>query len=403
MILYLLFQLISAYVKIDLLKSSPNHYNKHLRNDLLINNFKNMQYTGIIKIGEQDLELLFDTGSSIFWVFSNTCPSQSKRSSFDCQSSSNCLMTQEQYNVQYGQGEIGGNKAFDQLQISNNMTIKNFQFLIVNSQSNIDNLRADGICGLGLQEQFGFNSLINMLYDQHLIEKRVFTFFLNSIPEQINNSSVLFLGGYDTRYMSSDVQYVKLDKSDSWSVKLNNIQMNNKVLINDVSALIDTGTSLIVIPTHQFTQLLSNLRDQYKQFCQYSQYQIKCSCPDGDFSHFPDFEFNLEGDLKLILSPNDYIYMDVSVCVLAFTKSSNNYWILGDTFIRKHITIFDIDNKQIGFAKLATFEKQSKQIQINDYLYIFKVVCVCICVAIALIWIIRQVSCLGEASHEMYK
>ncbi|CAD8126413.1 unnamed protein product [Paramecium sonneborni] len=402
MILYLLFQLISAYVKIDLLKSTPPHYNRHLRNDLQINNFKNMQYTGFIKIGEQNLELLFDTGSSIFWVFSNTCFTQSKKTSFDCQSSSNCLMTKEQFKVQYGQGEIKGNKAYDQLQISN-FTVSNFQFLIVNSQSSLDNLRAGGICGLGLQEQFGFNSLINILYDQHLIEKRIFTFFLSSIPEHINNSSALFIGGYDTRYMSSDIQYVKLDKSDQWSVKLKNISMNNKVLINDVSALIDTGTSLIVIPTRQFSSLLTSLRDQYKQFCQYSQYQIKCSCPDGNFQNFPELEFIFEGDLKLVLNPIDYINIDVSVCVLSITKSSNNYWILGDTFIRKHITVFDIDNKQIGFAKLATFEKQSKQIQINDYLYLFKVVCVCICVAIASIWIIRQVSCLGEASHEMNK
>lgn len=52
---------------------------------------------------------------------------------------------------------------------------------------------------------YGFNSLINILYDQHLIEKRIFAFFLNSIPEHINNASALFLGGYDTHYMSSDV------------------------------------------------------------------------------------------------------------------------------------------------------------------------------------------------------
>ncbi|CAK67179.1 unnamed protein product (macronuclear) [Paramecium tetraurelia] len=362
----------------------------------------NMQYTGIIKIGEQDLELLFDTGSSIFWVFSNTCPTQSKKTSFDCQSSPNCLMTKELYKVEYGQGEIGGNKAFDQLQVSN-FTVSNFQFLIVNSQTNLENLRADGICGLGLQDQYGFNSLINILYDQHQIDKRIFAFFLNSIPEHINNASVLFIGGYDTHYMSSEVKYVKLDKTDSWSVKLNNVQLNKKVLIKDVSALIDTGTSLIVVPTHQFTSILSILRDDYKQFCQYSQYQIKCSCPDGDFSHFPEFELNFEGDLSLQLHPSDYIQIDVSVCVLSFTKSSNSYWILGDTFIRKHVTVFDIDNKQIGFAKLAAFEKQSKQIQINDYLYIFKVVCACICIAIASIWIIRQVSCLGEASHEMNK
>lgn len=58
----------------------------------------------------------------------------------------------------------------------------------------------------------------------------------------------------------------------------------------------------------------------------------------------------------LQLKPSDYITTEVSVCVLAFTKGSEEFWILGDSFIRTHVTVFDVDDKRIGFAKLATFE-----------------------------------------------
>lgn len=80
----------------------------------------------------------------------------------------------------------------------------------MNQQSQLSNLKGDGICGLGLQGFEGFKSIIDVLFEQKLIEKRVFTFFLNTIPQQINNSSALFIGGFDTRYMSSDIQYVNL-------------------------------------------------------------------------------------------------------------------------------------------------------------------------------------------------
>lgn len=46
-------------------------------------------------------------------------------------------------------------------------------------------------------------------------------------------------------------------------VQFNQVIMDKKVLVSNYKALIDTGTSLIVLPTHHFTQLLSRLRDHY--------------------------------------------------------------------------------------------------------------------------------------------
>lgn len=60
-------------------------------------------------------------------------------------------------------------------------------------------------------------------------------------------------------------------------------------------------------------------------------------------------KFQFEG-FSLTLKPKDYITIDVSVCVLGITKSANNEWILGDVFLRQFVTIFDAENKRIGFA-----------------------------------------------------
>ena len=110
----------------------------------------------------------------------------------------------------------------------------------------------------------GFESIIDTLYDKKLIEKREFAFFLNKIPNTVNNASVLLIGGYDSRYMSSEPQYTKID-SDKWSVNVQKIILDNSPpIVTGISALIDTGTSLLVFPTHEFSELLGRLRDQYK-------------------------------------------------------------------------------------------------------------------------------------------
>ena len=63
----------------------------------------------------------------------------------------------------------------------------------------------------------GFESLIDSLYDKKIIEKREFAFFLNTIPNNVNNASILLIGGYDNRYMTSEPQYTKIN-SNKWSV-----------------------------------------------------------------------------------------------------------------------------------------------------------------------------------------
>lgn len=84
-----------------------------------------------------------------------------------------------------------------------------------------------------------------------------------------------------------------------------------------------------------------------------------CSCPEANFSEFPIISINFDG-LIVTLAPVEYITLYVTTCMLGFGKSNEDYWILGDIFLRKYFTIFDIDNKRIGFAETVKFSKLDK-------------------------------------------
>lgn len=57
-----------------------------------------------------------------------------------------------------------------------------------------------------------------------------------------------------------------------------------------------------------------------------------------DSTHFP-------------LLPSDYLLCSVfRECVIRVQKSSGMDWVLGDAFITAYYTLFDIENRQIGFA-----------------------------------------------------
>jgi len=68
------------------------------------------------------------------------------------------------------------------------------------------------------------------------------------------------------------------------------------------------------------------------------------------------------------MTPRDYVLqvedMGVTQCVMGIMGSefpeNFNYFILGDSFMRKYYTYFDKNNNRVGFALAAWFEKDDK-------------------------------------------
>ena len=78
-------------------------------------------------------------------------------------------------------------------------------------------------------------------------------------------------------------------------------------------------------------------------------------------STMPDVEITLAGKVYT-LTPKDYV-LEIDQggekqCISGFMGLNlparmGNFWILGDVFMGAYYTIFDMGNKQVGFAKAA--------------------------------------------------
>ena len=77
-----------------------------------LTNYKNSQYVGIINIGNppQLIEVIFDTGSSNFWITSSRCkdPGCLINQSFDSNKSSTYEKVGTRVEVEFGSGLIEG-------------------------------------------------------------------------------------------------------------------------------------------------------------------------------------------------------------------------------------------------------------------------------------------------------
>lgn len=86
----------------------------------------------------------------------------------------------------------------------------------------------------------------NML-NQHLLDEPVFSFRLGSSDE--DGGEAIF-GGIDDSAYSGKLAYVPVRRKGYWEVELESISFGDEELeLENTGAAIDTGTSLIVMPT----------------------------------------------------------------------------------------------------------------------------------------------------------
>lgn len=99
------------------------------------------------------------------------------------------------------------------------------------------------------------------------------------------------------------------------------------------------------------------------------------------------FLYNNASSSYFEVTPENYvldIQFEEDKCVLGFYPNTDEYWLLGDSFIRNFYTIWDEENDQLGFAphitSSATIERgqppsailfqkyNTSQLKIQDYL-----------------------------------
>jgi len=148
------------------------------------------------------------------------------------------------------------------------------------------------------------------------------------------------LGGVDPSLNSSAFEYFNLLQDTYWIIELDGVQLGDTSYNEDnMAAIIDTGTSVLVGPTEWVNKITAN-------------FPKKLDCTN--ISSYPDLTFTF-GTSQYVIPPSYYILSIETDCLLGIQgldlpANFGNTLILGDVFIRRYYTHFNWEDQSVGFA-----------------------------------------------------
>ncbi|CAD7092991.1 unnamed protein product [Hermetia illucens] len=336
----------------------------------LSNTYDN-QYYGEITIGTpaQQFLVLFDTGSSNLWVPSSSCMSTAcqNHDTYDSSQSSTYVANGEPFQIQYGTGSLTGYLSQDSVTVAG-MTVNNQVFAEATSLASFfKNTQFDGVLGLGYNSisQDNVTPVFYNMYMQGLITSPVFSVYLNRDASDPDGGEIIF-GGTDPNYYSGTFTYIPVDLEGYWQFQMSSGSISSlEFCSNGCQAIADTGTSQITGPANVISQIHQLIGAE--QDPETGDYFVQCS----SVANLPPITFNI-GGTAFQLAGSDYILQlsieGETVCLSGFgpnpsitgdseSNESSSYeqntspqWILGDVFLGKYYTEFDMGNNRLGFA-----------------------------------------------------
>ncbi|KEI37884.1 uncharacterized protein L969DRAFT_89121 [Mixia osmundae IAM 14324] len=321
-----------------------------------LSNFLNAQYFADITLGTppQEFKVVLDTGSSNLWVPSTRCSSIAcfLHKKYDASASSTYKENGTEFKIQYGSGSLEGVISNDVMTIGD-ITIKKQDFAESTKEPGLAFAfgKFDGILGLAYDRiavQHVTPPFYNMIADG-LVDKAEFSFWLGDTADGEGAPGGEFvMGGTDPAHYKGKIQWAPVRRKGYWEVELSKIKFGKDELeLESTGAAIDTGTSLIALPS-DLAELLNKEIGAKKSWN--GQYTVDCAA----IPSLPDLTMYFAGEPYTITGA-DYILQAQGTCISAFTgldfpESIGPIWIVGDVFLRRFFTVYSLEKDAVGFA-----------------------------------------------------
>lgn len=313
---------------------------------------EDVSYIAPVTIGGTTYDLIVDTGSSNTW-----CGAQSS-----CEPSSSGTSTGGSVSVSYGSGSFSGREYKDKVSFGG-LTVSSQSIGAATSASGFDGV--DGIIGFGpvdLTEGTVSNAntvptFMDNLYSQGSISSEVLgvSFLPESGSDTSDTNGELTLGGVDSsKYTGSLTYFPKLTSGTAsayWGISIASFTYGSTTLASSAQGIVDTGTTLIYIPTTAYNKFLSAAGGR-----------TDSSSGLAVFTTKPTANFGITfGSTKYTLTPAQYLVPTAQYSYYGLSSGKYYSWIndggssgvntiIGQKFLENYYSVFDTTNSRIGFA-----------------------------------------------------
>ncbi|KAF8548460.1 acid protease [Imleria badia] len=302
----------------------------------------NQRWYGTISVGSPavDYKVDFDTGSADLFLPASNCNSTCDgHTLYNPNASTSAVDLNRRFMLSYGDGSTVSGELY-----ADTVTIAGFvaanQTIGAASQYSTDfqiaNFAPDGLMGMAFESLsvFQANPVVQTLIAEGQISDPVFAFNLAS------SGSELLIGGVDASLYTGPFTYTPVTYQGFWQINVDSINANGQAISTNVSAIVDTGTTLILGDAEIVGQFYSAINATDVGGGYYTRNITIQGKPFAISAEtFNLGSYNSSGDSCM--------------GAIVATGSLGNMWILGDVFMRNVYTVFDVGGLQVGFADLA--------------------------------------------------
>lgn len=355
-----------------------------------LGNYDNVQYHVQIEIGadcpdqpRQEFKVVPDTGSSDLWIPAVNCTHcKSRTQKFDITKSCKAEQIGNRITFRYGDGTVAnGGSFYDTVRVGD-LEVEGQLLIQVDHMESDTHMKSDGILGLAhhyaSDRSLRGETFVSTLFREHPHLPAQFSFYLTGRGSNDAKSQLVFgdpdLASHskETRFRYGKGQY--MSTTDLWLTSVWSVGWSDtgvEVTFPDrgtlgAPALIDSGSSLLVIEPGVYDRLISELRWRFTNCHSLPEQQIlSCDCPPAnDLSRIPQLVINIidehDKQFSLCMSPDEFILESVdpitgrTSCVPSIQRGSASQpvpLIFGMTFMRAFYTTFDFKHGRIGFAR----------------------------------------------------
>jgi len=350
------------------------------------------EYSGRIGIGswtnasgkampEAELWVVYDTGSSDFWVTSDLCKTgpcgryTGRRYNHSRSATFKAPQVKQEIWTTYGSGELRGILGVDDVSFGS-LTVRQQTLGLITSQEGdaFELLPFDGIAGLGFPAlaaavKYGSSAKNTPLFDnlvqQSLLARPEFAFYLH--PNLAAGGAVLW-GGYDSRLFEAPMHWFPVVEERYWALDLVEFAIGNRSFhtMPKTSAswwsgarssadafrpllIVDSGTTFSSATGqvwHAIQEMLHPMKCSHVHQLPPVVYTIKDSMGQPQRIVVPPKEY-------MVTSGPDNLCMPGFVLVDSFGQQDQSPMILGEIFMRHHFTVFSRDHQSSGHAHVG--------------------------------------------------